>query len=137
MSLEKKAPILKHDIISLLKKFFTALGFAAGAVFGLFFSRKKGEELRKAVQSKKSSDQKLEVVGAEAKAMLRNFWTTIQGPLKKGLKELKKDAEKVGKDWKTKALTEIEKDTKVIKKKAQETKEKVHEKVKDLRKKLK
>lgn len=109
-----------------MKKILAAFGFFTGAVFGMLFSTKKGEDIRKEVKAKKNSDQKLEVVKNEAKALLTNFWNSIRGPLKRHFKDIKEEAEKYGKKyghgasvtlgkWKEKAMNELEKEASFVK----------------------
>jgi len=131
-----------------MKKILAAMSFAAGAVFGMFFSTKKGAEVRKEVSSQKSTEDKAEVLGEEAKAMLKNFWNTIKKPLKKGLddarKEMEMQSKKYGKSakknidsWKKSAETEIRKDLakakKEIKKSARKAKSTAKKKVSQAR----
>lgn len=124
-----------------MKKFFAALSFVAGGVFALFFSSKKGEQLRKEVQSEKTSDGKIEVVAREAKTVLSNFWNMIKDPLKKGAMKIEQEAEKYGKkyggeakekmgEWKDKAVTEMSKELKKAKKKAWKLEAKLAKKLK-------
>lgn len=86
-----------------MKKLLTALTFASGAIFGMFFSTKKGEQIRKEMARKKGSEEKLEVVKEEAGAMAKSFWNTVKGPLKRGFKDAKKEMEKIGKEYGTQA----------------------------------
>lgn len=110
-----------------MRKLFTAITFGAGALFGMIFSTKKGDEIRTKVAAKKSTEDKAEVVGEEAKEMFKNFWATIKGPLKKGLDDTRKEMEKAGKkygkqaqkkmmEFKDMAEEEIQKEVKKAKK---------------------
>lgn len=134
--------VISH--LSFMKKILAAMTFAAGAVFGMFFSPKKGEDLRKEVKSAKSNEDKAEVVGEEAKKMAKSFWKTIKGPLKKGMDDMRKEMEKQSKKygteakksidkWKKKAEAEIRKDLKkaktTAKKKATAAKKNVKKRV--------
>lgn len=98
-----------------MKKILTILTFSIGAIFGMLFSTKKGEEIRKEVKAKKTSDEKMEIVGEEAKAMLRNFWKTVKGPVEKHLKTLKDEAEKYGKKYGKGALEGLEREARMVK----------------------
>jgi len=101
-----------------MKKLFTALTFGAGAVFGMLFSTKKGEVVRKQLASKRSTEGKAEVIGKEAKELAQNFWKTVKVPMKKMGEVIQKDMERYTKqysdqakdkidDWKKKAEKEI------------------------------
>ena len=139
-----------------MKKLLAALTFAAGAIFGMLFSGRRGQEIRKEIETKSSNEEKAELVGEEAKTMFKNFWNTIRGPLKKLGKEMKKDAEKYSKkygkeaidkieEWKEKASKEIEKDVSVAKKEFKSSakkfkavaKKKVNQVKKQIKKKIK
>ena len=126
------------------------MSFAAGAIFGMFFSPKKGEDLRKEMRSTKKNEDKAELVGEEAKAMAKSFWETVKGPLKKGMDDMRKEMEKQGKKyggeakksidtWKKKAEAEIRKDLKkaktTAKKKATAAKKTVKKKISATKKK--
>jgi gas vesicle protein len=122
-----------------MRKLFTAVTFLFGAVFGLLFSTKKGEEVRRKLEQKEGADEKMEVVAEEAKGMFRNFWRAIKGPLKKGYKEIERNAKKYGKEYgaqvqekledlKGAAKEELSKDVKFASKKLREVEEKVKRK---------
>lgn len=85
-----------------MKKLLTAVSFAAGGLFALMFSSKKGDELRKQVKSEKTPEGKIEVVGKEAKNVFVNFWRLIKDPLQKGLQKAEHEAEKYGHEAKKK-----------------------------------
>ncbi len=111
-----------------MKKILAALSFVFGAVFGLLFSTKRGEEIRKEFKSKKGSEQKMEVVAEETKSLFKNFWKTVKGPLERTWKSVEKEAEGVGKKYgkgakkkfgemKDKAMKEMKREMEVLKKK--------------------
>lgn len=91
-----------------MKKLLAAITFAAGAVFGMLFSTKRGAEIRKEFKSKATPEGKAEVVGEEAKDMLKDFWQTIKGPLKKGYKQVEWGVKKYGKKYGSEALEKLE-----------------------------
>lgn len=102
-----------------MKKLFAVITFTAGAVFGMLFSTKKGEEIRRRVTSQRSREEKAEAIASEAKDMAKSFWKTIKGPLMNFGEILKNDAEKYGpqakkklEQWKDKAVQEVKREAK-------------------------
>lgn len=120
-----------------MRKLFTAITFLFGAVFGLLFSTKKGEEVRRKLDQKEGADEKMEVVAEEAKGMFRNFWRAIKGPLKKGYKELEKNAKKYGKEYAGEAKEELEKGVKRVANEAKHWGTEAGKKLKEVEEKVK
>ncbi|GEM_PF-5224507 len=111
-----------------MKKILAALSFIFGAVFGLLFSTKRGEEIRKEFRAKKGSEQKMEVVAEETKSLFKNFWKIVKSPLEKTWKSVEKEAGTVGTKYgkeakkkfevmKGKAMKEMKREMEVLKKK--------------------
>ena len=107
----------------------------------MLFSSKKGDQLRREVQAKKTPDAKIEVMAREAKTVFRNFWNMVKDPLKKGAMKVEKEAEKYGKKysteakekleaWKDKAVEGVGKELQYAKKKAWKLEEKLAKKLK-------
>jgi|CXWL01.1.fsa_nt_gi hypothetical protein len=115
-----------------MKKILAAITFATGALFGVLFTSKKGDEVRKKLSSKKSTEGRAEVLGEEAKDLAKNFWSTVKGPLQKfsnsmqsSFKSYQKkygpQAKKKFGEWKLMAGKELNKDLKIAGKQLKKT----------------
>lgn len=135
-----------------MKKILAAIAFAFGAVFGVLFTGKKGDEVRQKLKTKKTNEGKAEVLGEEAKDLAKNFWGAVKGPLQKFSNSMQSsfksyqrkygpEAKKKLGEWKVMAEKELNKDLKIagkqLKKSAKVAKKMALKEAKALRGKVK